>query len=325
VQFFQKVARLSRQFFLAGEAGAAVESGSRALSKWWRQMPSSVSDILASLPHLTWVAVADVALVAFFIYQFLMIVRGRRAAHILAGVLFLAVLYGLSVWLGLEMVSALFSNLAPYAPFAMIVMFQSEIRRLLARIGRLRWISLGGRLQKREFAEELVLALTQLSQQKIGALVVLERDIGLRSFIESGVILDACVSRDLLLTIFQHGSVLHDGAVILQGERVAAAACFLPLTVTPTLARSLGTRHRAAIGITEETDCLSIIVSEETGWLSVAAHGEIHQNLTPQRLQQHITDHLVHKRQLRMNPLKRWSDRDDERIEREATRDAHAD
>jgi diadenylate cyclase len=288
-------------------------------------MPSSVSDILASFPHLNWVDIVDIVLIAFLIYHFLMVVRGRRAAHILAGVLFLSLVYGFSVWFGLEMVSALFSNLAPYAPFALIVMFQSEIRRLLARIGRLRWVSLGGRMQKREFAEELVLALTQLSQQKIGALVVLERDIGLRSFIESGVILDAYVSRDLLVTIFQHGSVLHDGAVILQGERVAAAACFLPLTVTPMLARSLGTRHRAAIGITEETDCLSIIVSEETGWMSVAAHGEIDQDLTPQQLEQRITDHLVHKRHSAMNPLKRWSDRDEDRVEREAARDAHAD
>jgi diadenylate cyclase len=277
----------------------------------------------SSLPHLTWTAVADIALVAFLIYQFLMIVRGRRAAHILAGVLFLAVVYGAAAALGLEMISALLANLAPYAPFAMIVMFQSEIRRLLARIGRRRWVSLGGRLQKREFAEELVLALSQLGQQKIGALVVIERDIGLRSFIESGVILEASVSRDLLLTIFQRGSVLHDGAVIVQGDRIAAAACFLPLTVRPSLARSLGTRHRAAIGITEETDCLSLVVSEETGRLSVATFGEIEIDVAPEKLEQRITDHLVHKR--RPNPFPRWSDREEERLEREAARDAHAD
>src|SRR5262245_28968239 len=259
-------------------------------------MPTLFGQILASLPHLTWIAVVDIAVAAFLIYQFLMIVRGRRAAHILAGVLVLAVIYGIAAALGLEMISALLSSLAPYAPFALVVMFQSEIRRLLARIGKRRWMSLGGRLQKREFAEELVLALTQLGQQKIGALVVIERDIGLRSFIESGVMLDACLSRDLLLTIFQHGSVLHDGAVILQGDRVAAAACFLPLTVKPTLARSLGTRHRAAIGITEETDCLSLVVSEETGRLSVAAFGEIEMDVQPERLEQRIADHLVHKR-----------------------------
>jgi diadenylate cyclase len=287
-------------------------------------MSTLFGQILASFPHLTWIAVADIALVAFLIYQFLMIVRGRRAAHILAGVMVLAVIYGLAAFLGLEMISALLSNLAPYAPFALIVMFQSEIRRLLARIGKRRWMSLGGRLQKREFAEELVLALRQLGQQKTGALIVIERDIGLRSFIESGVIMDACVSRDLLVTIFHRGSILHDGAVIIQGDRVAAAACFLPLTLKPTLARSLGTRHRAAIGITEETDCLSVVVSEETGRLSIAVSGDIEMDISPEDLEQRITDHLVHKRRFK-SERSHWSDREENRIEREATRDAHAD
>jgi diadenylate cyclase len=288
-------------------------------------MPAPLVHFVSWFPQLTWVAVADIALVAFLIYQFLMIVRGRRAAHILAGVVVLAAVYGVAAALGLEMISAILASLAPYAPFAMIVMFQSEIRRLLARIGRRRWISLGGRLQKREFAEELVLALTQLAQQKTGALIVIEREIGLRSFIESGVVLDACVSRDLLLTIFQHGSALHDGAVIIQGDRVAAAACFLPLTVQPTLARHLGTRHRAGIGVTEETDCLSLIVSEETGRLSIAAFGDIELDITPEKMEQRITDHLVHKRQSKSEPLQTWSDREEERMEREAARDAHAD
>jgi len=288
-------------------------------------MSTLFGQVLSWFPHLTWTAVADIALIAFLIYQFLMIVRGRRAAHILAGVLILAAIYGFAAALGLEMISAVLSNLAPYAPFAMIVMFQSEIRRLLARIGRSRWVSLGGRLQKREFAEELVLALTQLGQQKIGALVVIERDIGLRTFIESGVILDACVSRDLLLTIFQHGSVLHDGAVIVQGERIAAAACFLPLTVKPAPARSLGTRHRAAIGVTEETDCLSLVVSEQTGHLSLAVYGEIETDITPQELEQRITDHLVQRRRPKSEVSRTWSDREEDRMEREAARDAHAD
>ncbi|MGH9629585.1 MAG: diadenylate cyclase, partial [Bryobacteraceae bacterium] len=136
----------------------------------------------------------------------------------------------------------------------------------------------------------------QLSHQKTGALVVVERDIGLRTFIESGVLLDASLSRDLLLSIFQSGSALHDGAVIIQGDRVAAAACFLPLSVKPALSRSLGTRHRAAIGVTEETDCLALVVSEETGHLSVAAFGELELDLTKKRLEERIIEHLVHKR-----------------------------
>jgi diadenylate cyclase len=255
-----------------------------------------VQQLLSSLPSLTWRGALDIVVVAFLIYQLLMILRGRRAAHILIGVAILAMMYFVSVLLGLELLSAIMSNIAPFAPFAIIVIFQSEIRRLLARIGRRRWIALGARLQRREFNEEIVLALTQLSAQKTGALVVLERDIGLRTFIESGVRLDACLSRDLLLSIFHTGSVLHDGAVIVQGDRVAAAACFLPLTVRPAIARKLGTRHRAAIGVTEETDCLSLVVSEETGRISVAAFGEIEFDVDEKRLAERIHEHLVQKR-----------------------------
>jgi Uncharacterized conserved protein len=181
---------------------------------------------LATLPRPTLVSIIDILLVAFLIYQFLMIVRGRRAAHILNGALILIIVYAGAVAFRLELLRGVLEMAAPYAPFALIVMFQSEIRRMLAQIGRRRWLTLGGSLKKREFADEMVLALTQLAHQKTGALVVVERDIGLRTFIESGVLLDAFVSRDLLLSIFQHGSALHDGAVIVQNNRVAAAACF---------------------------------------------------------------------------------------------------
>ncbi len=267
-------------------------------------------------------AALDIVVVAFLIYQAILILRGRRAAHILSGLFILGVIYVLSMAFGLELIRAVLSGLAPYAPIALIVMFQSEIRRLLARIGRQRWVTLGGRMQKREFSEELVGALTQLSQQRTGALVVVERDIGLRTFIESGVLLDAHLSRDLLLTIFLNGSALHDGAVILQGEKVAAAACFLPLTTKPALARKLGTRHRAAIGVTEETDCLSLIVSEETGRISVAAFGELYSDLTPTQLEAQITAHLIHKKGA---PVRRpeFDDAEDARDGR--AKDAHAD
>ena len=288
-------------------------------------MRSLFQSFTQSIPPLTIASIVDILLVAFLVYQFLMIVRGRRAAHILAGVAILTAMYGLARLLGLDLIQTILSTVAPYAPFALIVMFQSEIRRLLARIGRRRWLSLGGRIQKREFVEELVLALVQMSQQKTGALVVIERDIGLRTFIESGVMLDACLSRDLLLTVFRNGSALHDGAVILQGQRVAAAACFLPLTVRPGVARSLGTRHRAAIGVTEETDCLSLVVSEETGRISVIAFGDIEMDVTAERLEERITEHIIHKR--RTAPAERSQGEHDEEaaLERESARDASAD
>jgi diadenylate cyclase len=285
-------------------------------------MSSLSAPILPWFPQLTLIAVIDILVVAALLYQFLLIVRGRRAAHILAGVIILSLVYAVADNLGLGLIRAILALLAPFAPFALIVLFQSEIRRLLARIGRRRWISVGGRLQKREFAEELASALLQLSQQKTGALVVLEKDIGLRTFIESGVLLDACLSRDLLLTVFREGSALHDGAVIVQGDRIAAAACFLPLTVRPALARHLGTRHRAAIGVTEETDCLSLIVSEETGRISVAAFGDIELHVSDERLRQRITEHLVSRGAV---APRTWPAQTDERFDRETARDAHAD
>src|SRR3954447_8416997 len=137
-------------------------------------MRSIFDHILQSMPQLPIAPVVDILLVAFLIYQFLMIVRGRRAAHILGGVVVLTAMYVASAALGLDLIRTILSSVAPYAPFALIVMFQSEIRRLLARIGRRRWLSIGGRLQKREFTEELVLALVKLSQHKTGALIVIE-------------------------------------------------------------------------------------------------------------------------------------------------------
>src|SRR5579885_1406650 len=226
-------------------------------------------------PKLTPSAVIDIAVVALLVYEALMIVRGTRAGHILLGILIMLALYVGAIWGRLEALRSVLSYIVPYTALAVIVLFQSEIRRTLARLGRKRWLGLSGSFRAPESINEILFAVEKLADEKIGALIVLERDIGLRTFIESGVMLDARISRDLFLSIFQPGVPLHDGAVIVQKDRAAAAACFLPLTTNPALSRKLGTRHRAAIGITEETDCLSIIVSEETGRISVAAYGEI--------------------------------------------------
>jgi diadenylate cyclase len=245
-----------------------------------------------TLPSLSVVALLDILVTAFLIYQLLMLVRGRRAAAILIGIATLVALYVVALFSGLDLLRRLLATLAPYTAFGLIVMFQSELRRMLARIGRRRWIGMGNRLKRREFVQEIIQALDQLSRTKTGALVVLERDIGLRTFVESGVMLDATVSQDLLLAIFHPGAALHDGAIIIQNERVAAAACFLPLSMNPALMSAMGTRHRAAIGITEETDCLSIIVSEETGSISVAAFGDIERDVSLARAEQRISRHL---------------------------------
>ena len=248
-----------------------------------------------ALPKLTWRAAIDILLVAFLIYQILSIVRGRRAAQVLTGLITLVGAYLVAAAAGLELLRSVLQTLAPYTAFALIVMFQSEIRRFLARIGRRSWLGFGGRLQRRESIDEILLAVEQFVATKTGALIVVERDIGLRTFVESGVLLEAALSRDLLLTIFYPGSSLHDGAVIVQGDRIAAAACFLPLSTNPTLASKLGTRHRAAIGVTEESDALSLVVSEETGTLSVCFHGDIEREASLERVEEWLTQHLSRK------------------------------
>jgi diadenylate cyclase len=235
---------------------------------------------LPSLPALDVIGAIDILVVAFVVYQGLMVVRGTRAAPILLGIVVIVCLYLVAVWAGLEALHSVLSLIVPYIGLAVLVLFQSEIRRTLARLGRRRLFGLAEGYHAPEMANEIMMAVEHLAHQKIGALIVLERDIGLRTFIESGVRLEAYISRDLLLSIFQPGLPLHDGAAIIQRDRIAAAACFLPLTTNPTLSRMLGTRHRAAIGITEETDCLSLVVSEETGRISVAAFGELTQGLS---------------------------------------------
>jgi diadenylate cyclase len=221
-----------------------------------------------------------------------MVVRGTRAGHILLGIFMMAMLYALSVWAGLEALKAVLSFIVPLVGLAVIVLFQSEIRRTLARLGRKRWLGFGAGYHAPEATNEILMAVEVMAPKKVGALIVLERDIGLRTFIESGVALEARITRDLLLSIFAPGLPLHDGAVIVQKDRIAAAACFLPLTTTPALARDLGTRHRAAIGITEETDCLSIVVSEETGRISVGAFGELAQGLSLSEVRERINRHF---------------------------------
>lgn len=251
-------------------------------------MTNWIDNLLSNLPRLTMVGAIDIALVAVLIYQAIAILRGRRAVRVVIGITIVIVVYGISVVGRLEVLRTILETLAPYTAFGVIVMFQSEIRRVLARIGEQRWVGFGSRLASREVADEIILAVTQLMQHRTGALIVVERETGLRTFVESGVIVEAHVTRDLLLAIFQPDGALHDGAVIIQGDRIAAAACFLPLTMNPELSRKLGTRHRAAIGVSEESDCLAIIVSEERGSVSVAQAGELEMDIPIERLGQRL-------------------------------------
>ena len=231
-------------------------------------------------PPISWWDLVDILVVSILIYEVLKLIRGTRAAPMaLGGGLFVALFYG-SHWIHLETVNWLVRNLVGYIVFAVIVLFQSDIRRALAHFGRAPFFRYLAKTQAaEETIEELVVAASMLSSQRVGAIIAVERQIGLRNYIEGGIRLDAVLTYDLLLSIFLPTSPLHDGAVIVQDDRVAAAACFLPLTVNPKLSKELGSRHRAAIGLTEENDSVAVVVSEETGSISMVVDGDIERGL----------------------------------------------
>jgi diadenylate cyclase len=235
--------------------------------------------------------VLDILLVALVIYEVLVMIRGTRAAPMLAGLAAVAVAFYLARIGELVTLNWLVSHLLPYVVFALIVVFQSEIRHVLSDVGR-RVSFLRGQAVEGDSYDDIVLAANLFSQHQTGALIVIEREIGLRTYIESGVAMDAKLSYDLLATIFRPSAPLHDGAVIIQKDRLAAAACFLPLSMNPVLSTQMGTRHRAGIGITEETDAIAVIVSEESGAISMAVGGKIERDLTAEQLRERLSAEL---------------------------------
>lgn len=244
-------------------------------------------------PQLTTGSILDILLVSFLIYQFLSLVRGTRAVPMLTGVGALVLAFYVAHLTNLRTLDWLVGTILPYSIFALIVIFQAEIRQALARLGRNLTLSRSSQNGDADAFDDIVMAASTFSQDQTGALVVIEREIGLRTYIESGVALDAYLSYDLLATLFRPSAPLHDGAAIVQKERVAAAACFLPLSMNPLLSNQLGTRHRAGIGITEETDAVSVIVSEETGSISIAVGGSVERDLTPERLRERLGELLM--------------------------------
>lgn len=238
----------------------------------------------------------DVLIVAFLIYELLRLVHGTRAVQMAVGMVLVGLLYQVASRFGLTTVQWVLRNAAIYLGFAVIVLFQHEIRAALTRLGNN--IRLPFARQKYRAAnpfgqnwyDEVVLAATTLASDKLGALMIFERDVGLKTYIESGIRLDARISYDLLVTIFNKNTTLHDGAVIVSDGRVAAACCFLPLTQNPLISRELGTRHRSAIGITEDSDAFAVIVSEETGVISFAIDGRLKRNLDGPRLRRLIQE-----------------------------------
>jgi diadenylate cyclase len=242
---------------------------------------------------IAWRDVIDVLAVAVVVYNLLLLIRGTRAVQMLLGILFVGGVYWAARVAELQTLKRILESLLIFLPFAIIVLFQHEIRRALASFGRNPLWGFSRSQQVESTFNEIVLAATTLSSRRVGALIVIERLDGLRTYAENGIELDAVVSYDLLISIFTPDTPLHDGAVIIQGDRIAAAASFLPLTLNPELSKDFGTRHRAALGISEETDAVAVVVSEETGVISLAFDGELVRGLDPKSLRNDLYKYLI--------------------------------
>jgi diadenylate cyclase len=238
----------------------------------------------------------DILVVSILIYTILLWFKGSRALQLMKGFLFLLILFVVSKWAGLYTIEWLLQKLAAIFFIVLIVVFQPELRRGLERLGRHFFISALFSKPKAEelpLVNKLVRALVRLSGQKVGALIIVERSTGLNEYVESGVRLDALLSTELLITLFQKKSPLHDGAVLVQEGRVAAASCILPLVDSKIVEHKTGTRHRAALGLTEATDALALVVSEETGDVSIAQNGELTKVPTREILKSELLKRLV--------------------------------
>ena len=258
---------------------------------------------LLNRPQLSGWDILDILIVSILVYEALKLIRGTRAMQMAIGSLLVIGLLYLSQAFPLPTVGWLIRNLLAYVVFAAIVLFQSDIRRGLSHFGRAPFFRYLGRSERAaESIEEVVTATALLAKDRVGAIIVFEREIGLRNYVESGIPIDAAVSYDLLTTIFQPTSPLHDGAVIISEDRIAAAACFLPLTVTPHLDRDLGTRHRAAIGLSEESDAIAVVISEERGEVSLARRGRILRGLSTDALRRQLDSLIVQRRGSRDDP-----------------------
>jgi diadenylate cyclase len=257
-------------------------------------MAGSILDTLQgafAAREVTFRDVLDVAVIGFLLYRLYRFVRGTQATHIFLGAFAVVALFLTASLLELRLLTLLLRNVLPYVAFAGIVVFQTEIRKLLSSVGQTLFARTGSSSSD-DVLDEIVLAAQSLSSAKTGALIVFERNMGLKSFAETGVRLDAVVTYDLLCNIFTPGSPLHDGAVVVQADRLSAAACFLPLTVNPELSRTLGSRHRAAIGVTEDTDAVALVVSEETGGISIVSSGAMTRLAEPQELSEALRTQL---------------------------------
>ena len=238
-----------------------------------------------------WTDIVDVAIVAAALYYILIWLRGTRAVQLIRGLLFLIFIWAVGRALDLRIINWLFDKFSTVILVLLIIVFQPELRRALERIGRARLLVRMGLIPEPRggwLVKHLMKAVETLSERRTGAIIALERNTGLSEFLESGVKLDAVISAELLLALFSTKSPMHDGAVIIQGDRISAAGCLLPLSETRIIDKRHGTRHRAAIGLTEQTDAFAIVVSERAGTVSVAENGYLTRSVTGEMLEEKL-------------------------------------
>ena len=240
--------------------------------------------------QIRWQDMVDVILMSIIIYRLLLIIKGTKAAHMLIGLGLLLMASLLSGYFELYTVDWMIQSFWAQIVIAIIILFQPEIRRALAQMGEAQIFKNLTSAEELKSLDEIVRATVSLANKKIGALIAIERDTSLKDFVEMGTPLDAKVTKEILLSIFHPTSPIHDGAVVIKGNRIVAAGCFLPITMGPDISKSLGTRHRAGLGLSEETDAVIVVVSEETGMVSMAIHGKFDTHLDMGTLRDILTD-----------------------------------
>lgn len=256
------------------------------------------------------ISIIDILLVAYVLYKAIMIIKGTRAVQLIKGLAVLIVVSLVSNWLGLKTIAWILALLQSVLVVALPVVFQPELRRALEHLGRGKIFARPMVMLNQEALEslinEVVRAIRIISKNNLGALIILERETGINDFIETGIKIDGLVSAEFLVNIFIPKSPLHDGAVIIRGDRVIAASCFLPLSENPNLSKELGTRHRAALGLTEQSDAIAVIVSEETGVISVAEEGRLTRYLDEVTLKEILNKRLQTTKQPSNTSLFNW-------------------
>ncbi|HWO76949.1 MAG TPA: diadenylate cyclase CdaA [Bacillus sp. (in: firmicutes)] len=252
----------------------------------------------------------DVLLVWYVIYKLITVIRGTKAVQLLKGIFVIVIVQSFSRLFGFTTLSWMMEQALTWGFLAVIIIFQPELRRALEQLGRGRLFSKSYVQEEEEqmhVVESIVKAVAYMAKRRIGALISVERETGLSDYIETGISLESHVTSELLINIFIPNTPLHDGAVVIQKNRVAAAACYLPLSESPYISKELGTRHRAALGISEVTDSITVVVSEETGSVSITKNGELHRDLTMDGFREMLTNELMQSTKVKQPSSSKWS------------------